>query len=314
MSGYNVIPMIKVFAGSNWFGIKSALDAEVQNFLSENSDINIERFYGPDDSLDDIKAALGSVSLFSDKKLVIVEQLSAHKDSTENIDEIFRLAEGDNLLIVVEPNIDKRSSYYKNLKKLEGFNEFNELDENSLATWIKSFAGESVGDISLADARYLMARVGSDQANLRNELTKLMQYDHKITKQSIDLLTEQTPTSTIFNLVDMAFSGDIKKSLLLYDEQRKLRVEPQAIFGMMVWQMHLVALCLTAGSKTANEISAQTGMSSYVLGKAKAIATKMGKDRIIEYLDLLRDIEKTSRKQAYNFDDAMKLAITKLAY
>lgn len=306
--------MIKILVGNNWYGIKSALDEEVQGFLAENSDINIERFYGPDDEINNIKAALSSVSLFSDKKLVIVEQLSAHKETTENLEDFLKLAEGDNLLIIVESNIDKRSSYYKNLKKLEGFSEFNELDEGSLTSWIKNYTTENGGEISPADARYLVMRVGNTQANLQNELTKLLQYDKKITKYTIDLLTEQTPTSTIFSLVDIAFSGDIKKALKLYEEQRSLRIEPQAIFGMLVWQMHLVAVCLAAGNKNSSEISADTGINSYVLGKAKNIANRMGKAKIIEYLDLLRDIEKTSRKQTYNFDDAMKLAITKLAY
>lgn len=306
--------MVKVFAGSNWFGIKSALDNEIAKFLKNGDALNIERFYGPDVSLDDIKAGLGSVSLFSDKKLVITEQLSAHKDAIEDFDEFLKLAEGDSLLIIIEPNIDKRSSYYKNLKKLEGFREFSDLEEGSLVAWIKSFVAEKNGEISPADSRYLVTRVGSDQSNLHNELTKLLQYDPKITKETIDLLTQQTPTSTIFNLVDEAFNGNLKKALDLYEEQRKLRVEPQAIFGMLVWQMHMVAVCLAAGNKSLNEISGETGLNSYVLGKAKNIATKMGKDRIIEYLDLLRDIEKTSRQQAYNFDDAMKLAITKLAY
>ena len=306
--------MIKIFAGNNWFGIKTALGSETRAFLASNSAINIERFYGPDNQSADIVASLDSLSLFSDKKLVIVELLSVHKEIADNIDEFIAKVDGDTSLIIIEPNIDKRSGYYKNLKKLDGFNEFNELDESKLITWVKEYVGQNSGEITPADAQYLMFRVGASQTNIERELTKLLQYDKKVTKDTIDLLTNQTPASTIFSLVDCAFSGDIKKALKLYDEQISLRVEPQAIFGMLVWQMHIVAVCLASGSKNASEISSETGLNSYVLGKAKNIAMRMGKAKILEYMDLLRDIEKTSRTKTYNFDDAMRLAITKLAY
>ena len=306
--------MIKIFAGNNWFGIKTALGSETRAFLASNSAINIERFYGPDNQSADIVASLDSLSLFSDKKLVIVELLSVHKEIADNIDEFIAKVDGDTSLIIIEPNIDKRSGYYKNLKKLDGFNEFNELDESKLITWVKEYVGQNSGEITPADAQYLVFRVGASQTNIERELTKLLQYDKKVTKDTIDLLTNQTPASTIFSLVDSAFSGDIKKALKLYDEQISLRVEPQAIFGMLVWQMHIVAVCLASGSKNASEISSETGLNSYVLGKAKNIAMRMGKAKILEYMDLLRDIEKTSRTKTYNFDDAMKLAITKLAY
>jgi DNA polymerase III delta subunit len=306
--------MIKVFVGNNWFGIKSALDLEINKFLKTGDSLNIERFYGPDSEPNDINAAIDSVSLFSDNKLVIVDQLSAHKEIQENIDDFLQKVGDETTLIIIEPNIDKRTAYYKNLKKLDGFKEFNELDENSLTNWVVEYAKDNSGEISRADAQYLIFRVGNSQTNIEREMTKLIQYDKKITKDTIDLLTNQTPSSTIFSLVDSAFSGDVKKALRLYEEQRSLRVEPQAIFGMLVWQMHIVAVCLVAGDKNPAELSAETGINSYVLGKSRTIAKTMGKAKILEFLDLLQHIEKTSRKQTYNFDDAMKLAITKLAY
>ena len=314
MSGYNVNPMIKVFVGNNWFAIKSALDKEIDVFLSKNSDINIERFYGPEAEYNDVSTSLSSVSLFSENKMVIIEKLSTYKDVTENLTDFLDKVDNQTSLIIIEPNIDKRSTYYKNLKKLDGFSEFNELEENHLCNWIQKFVAEKSGEISFNDARYLVFRVGNNQGNIEKELTKLLQYDKKITKYSIDLQTNQTPNSTIFSLVETAFSGDVKKALKLYEEQRSLKIEPQAIFGMLVWQMHIVAICVSAGTKNATEISNDTGISSYVIGKSKTIADRMGRAKVVEYLDLLAEIEATSRRQTYNFDDAMKLAITKLAY
>lgn len=305
--------MIKIFVGNNWFGIKSALDKEVSEFLKKHDGINIEKIYCPETDFNSVKSALFSVSLFSEDKLVILDKLSFHKQVTDDVKCFLDAVPESTRLIIVESDIDKRSSYYKTLKKHPNFEEYSQLDENGLVKWVIEFVNSKSGKISSVDARYLVSRVGLDQINLENELTKLLQYNQNIDKNSIDINTDEIPTSTIFSLVDTAFSGNLEKAMRFYDEQRAMKVEPQAIFGMLVWQMHVVAVVACASNANTSKLSAETGISSYVMDKSKRIADKMGKAKIIEYLDFIADIEKTSRKQAYNFDDAMRLAIVKLA-
>lgn len=306
--------MVYAIVGSNWYLVKQTLDQIVSEFEKEHGDLATERFYGPESTYEEIAGALSSVSLFMSTKMVIVYDLSANKTVAERIDELLKLASDDTRLVIVESNVDKRSSYYKQLKKLKNFKEFGEVSEDALASWAAKYVGDNKGTLSLNDARYLIQRVGANQTGMERELAKLIQYDPKISRNSINELTDQTPTGTIFNLVDTVFSGDVSGTLRMYDNQRALKVEPQAIFGMFVWQMHIVAVCLTAGNKSASQISNDTGLNSYVVGKAQTIARRMGNQKVKEFLALLRDIELTSKKQTYNFDDAIKYAITTLAY
>ena len=306
--------MIKIIAGNNWYAVKTEIDKVVAEFLKTGNHLNIERFYGPDGTLADVQAALDSVSLFAEEKLVIVDGLSAHKDALEDLDKFFNQVSDTTTFLVVETDVDKRSSYYKSLKKQQSFSEYNELDEPSLVNWAISFVKDFDGEMNRIDARYLVNRVGLNQTNLEHELRKLVNYDPKITPQNIDLLTDPTPNTTIFNLVETAFAGYPERALNIYDQQRKLKVEPQAIFGMLVWQMHLVAVCAAAGDKSSNQIASETSLNNFTLSKAKNIASKMGSAKVRQYLDFLLNIERTSRRQTYNFDDAMKLAIMKLAY
>ena len=306
--------MIKIIAGNNWYAVKTEIDKVVVEFLKTGNHLNIERFYGPDGTLADVQAALDSVSLFAEEKLVIVDGLSAHKDALEDLDKFFNQVSDTTTFLVVETDVDKRSSYYKSLKKQQSFSEYNELDEPSLVNWAISFVKDFDGEMNRIDARYLVNRVGLNQTNLEHELRKLVNYDPKITPQNIDLLTDPTPNTTIFNLVETAFAGYPERALNIYDQQRKLKVEPQAIFGMLVWQMHLVAVCAAAGDKSSNQIASETSLNNFTLSKAKNIASKMGSAKVRQYLDFLLNIERTSRRQTYNFDDAMKLAIMKLAY
>lgn len=306
--------MVTALVGTNWYGLKHALDDLVSQFQAKHGDMAIEKIYAPDVSYNDIAGALESVSLFVSTKMVVVTDISGNKETVEKISELLKKVDDSTNFVIVESSVDKRSSYYKTLNKLDNFREFSELNEAQLSAWIQDYVTVAGGSISRSDANYLIERVGSNQTLIERELAKLLQFDPNITRKSIEELTDQTPSSTVFNLVDTVFAGNTDRALQLYDEQRAQRVEPQAIYGMLVWQMHIVTICAAAGDKTSDEIARETGLNAYVVGKAQAIARRMGGAKVQQFLKLLRDIEITSKQQTYNLDDALKYAITSLAY
>lgn len=306
--------MITVLAGNNWFRIKQELGEAIAAFRKEHGDLAIERVNGSEVTWAEIMSAVSGLSLFSEDKLVVITDLFSNKEAKDKISSLIELASKSTELILVDTSLDKRSAYYKTLKKLPNFKEYNELSEDALVQWVLEYAKSLDSAIDLADARYLVERVGSSQTLLERELVKLSLYGKRIDRKVIDELTEATPASTIFNLVESAFSGNVKNALKLYEEQRTLRKESQAIYGMLVWQMHLVAICAAAGGKNLREVANDTGLNSYSLGKAQTVARRMGAQKVQSFLKLLRDIEITSKSQTYDLDEALKYAITSLAY
>src|SRR5690606_21428745 len=113
------------------------------------------------------------------------------------------------------------------------------------------------GSLSVADARYLVSRVGQNQLQLSSELQKLLDYQPAVNRQTIDLLTEPTPQSSIFDLLAAAFDGQAKRVLQLYHEQRQQKVEPLNILALAAWQLHILALIKTAGERSPQQIASQ---------------------------------------------------------
>lgn len=305
--------MVVALVGTNWFGVKHRLNSLIANFVAEHGDLALERLDAEDASYAQILGAVESLPFLASKKMVVVYNLSASKDAAEQLEQLIDRAGDTTDLIIVESKVDKRSVYYKQLKKLKGFEEFNDPDARSLADWLITEAASLGAKLSPGDAQYLVDRVGASQTALASELEKLAQYNTHISRQNIDLLTDQTPTSTIFNLIDTAFSGNLNAALRMYDEQRAQKVEPQAIHGMLVWQMNIVAACSAAGDKNSSQIAAETSFNPYVVGKSQTIARRMGRTKISEFLNLLRDIDYTSKHQTYDYDQAMRFAIVSLA-
>lgn len=306
--------MTVALAGTNHYQLKASLDKLVNDFVKDHGDLALERLDGEEASYEQIIGAVEALPFLSAKKMVIVQDLSANNQAAESIEQIIGLAGDTTDLIIVEPRPDKRASYYKHLKKLADFYEYTEPNEDKLAQWLVAEAKNKQAAISIRDARYLVQRVGLNQSKLGRELEKLIQYRPQINKESINLLTEESPSGTIFNLIDNVFSGNLKEALYIYDEQRRQKVEPQAVHGMLVWQMHAVAVTANAPAGTnAGQIAKDSGISPYVIQKSQRVARKMGRKKIVEFMQLLRDIDYRGKHEALDYDEALRYAFISLA-
>ena len=305
--------MVTILVGSNSYLIRQRVKQIERGYLASHDALSVIRLEANEIEVNDLTAAVSGVSLFAEDKLIILENPSENKDIQEAIESAIATVDDAVHLVIVEGQLDKRSAYYKMLKKQSGFQELSDMNDSDLKKWVTGYVSAKGGAISLSDSGYLIERCGTNQRNLQNELDKIVAYDTQITRATIELLTEPSLSSTIFNLIDEAFSGRVDRALRLYDEQRSQKVEPQAILGMLIWQMHATTMCAAYGSAPASKIASDAGMNPYVIGKAQKIARSMGVNKIREYLRLLRDIDYAAKHQTYNLDDALKLAILKLA-
>src|SRR5581483_11488729 len=169
--------MIISLSGSNSFAMSQRLDELVSAFVSKHSDLALERFDAEETEAQSIIDSLQSLPFLAERKMVVVRQGNANKQFTEQIEQVIGSVSGDVDLILYEPEIDRRTSYFKLLKKHTKFEEFNPLDKNGLARWLVQEAEKQGAKISRPDATYLVERVGDNQQLLFNELTKLAIYN-----------------------------------------------------------------------------------------------------------------------------------------
>lgn len=298
--------MVEVLAGPNRFALQKAVEGKRQDFLKKYGALSIETIEAEDAEPDEIISTLQGGTLFASQKLVVVKSLSENKNASENIEKIIDSNPDETSLLIVEPKPDKRSSYYKTLKEKTEIKEFKELDEASLAKWLVEEAKARGAHLSLSDANYLISRVGTNQARLHNELKKLIDYNQEIDKERIDLLTQENPQNTVFQLLDAAFSGQKQKMFELYDNLRVSGTQPQMIIGMVAWQMHQVALVASASGKSLDHISKDSGIKTYPLQKSQNIARKLGAAKIKEVLARLEEFDRKSKTEMFDVDEGLK--------
>lgn len=298
--------MVITLTGANTFALTRELRQLTTDFAAEHGDMGLERLDGEDATIERIGEALTSLPFLSNKKMVIIRSGSANKQFTEQAADLLDGVPDTTDVVVVEPKLDKRSSYYKYLKKSTDYREFNELDQNGLARWLVQAAKERDGTLSQADASFLVNRVGTSQQVLANELDKLLLYDSTVTRSSIEALTEATPQSTIFELLDAAFAGNTPRALQLYAEQRALKVEPQQIIAMLAWQLHVLALIKTAGDRSPQTVASEAKVSPYVVQKSSGIARKLTLAELKRLIVDLAEIDTRSKRETFSVDDALQ--------
>lgn len=305
--------MVVTLNGENYFGLKAELDSLIADFLAENDELGLERVDGQEASLEKINEAVSSLPFLASKKLVVLRQPGANKQFAEAVEQILGGVPETTDVILVEPKLDKRLSYYKFLKKKTDFREFPELDPNGLARWLSDTAKQRGGELNITDARYLVERVGANQQLLSNDLEKLLLYAPKITRQSIDELTDPAPQSTIFQLLEAAFAGNTKRVLSLYAEQRALKVEPPQIVAMLAWQLHVIAILKAAGGRNIDEVAREAKINPFVLRKSQGITRQLSVSDLRALVTDLLDIDVRSKSTNLDIDEALQHYLLSLA-
>lgn len=304
--------MIIGLAGNNRADLSIRLHELTSDFIKKHGELAIERLDAEEAESQTILDAVASLPFLSSRKLVVIRSLSADKQAADKLEQIISSVSDSADLIIYEPSADKRTAYYKKLKSIGQFEEHNEPDARNLPKWLVNKASELGGSLSLNEANYLIERVGTNQQLLSSELQKLTTYEPKISRQSIDLLSQKTPQSKIFDLLDAAFAGQKKRALQLYDEQRAARVEPQAIMAMLAWQLRLITLAKLGGRRSIEEIARDAGVSAYPLSKAGELATKLTRARLTELVAEAERLDKLSKTRPIDLDEAIRSYIVTL--
>lgn len=297
--------MITTLTGENWFAVRSDLEAITSKFLEEYGEMGLERIDGDESDFGRISEALTSLPFLASKKLIVFKNPSSSKDFTEKFENLLAGLPETTDLVLVETKLDKRTALYKYLKKSSDFIDRNRLSGHDLAKWLVDQTSSRNGKLSIADANFLVDRVGDDQQLLASDLDKLLIHSANISRADIELLVDKTPQSKIFDMLDAVFGGNIKKAMVIYEEQLAMQVAPQEIIGLLGWQLKILAIVATSGERSAADVAREFGMSPYAIQKSWRIGREAGLVKIKQYIRDLLDLDVRLKSQTLDAGAAL---------
>ncbi len=259
--------MIYFFYGAEPFLLKQKVNKEIERYRAKHkSGMNFGRFdFGQDGAFEALKNFAGAYSMFSEKKLAIIENLfEAPKVVQENFLQYLdsgNLAKDEErfLIIVQELRLNEerkakekyvlkdfaRVLFKKLTAKTINNEEFNLLAGARLEAWIKNEVVAQGGKIELAAIRKLAGAVGSDLWQMTNEINKLISFSGQrlvISDQDIDKLVRAKIDSDVFKTIDaLAARQKVAAFKFLYRNLAQGESEI-SLLGMLAYQFRNLVL------------------------------------------------------------------------
>jgi DNA polymerase-3 subunit delta len=209
--------------------------------------------------------------LKADSKGVLAEEIK--KLVTDLPDRVFMLlVEGEKITWTkgLPAVLDKLIKDNKVVKR-----EFIDLSPIELEQWIVTQAKVCGGNMPVSVARLLGSLVGNDFWQLTNEIAKLVAYagGEPIKAVDLDKLVIAKVSDNVFALTDALGRRDLVTAYRVLEQQLSQGARPEAIVGLIAWQIRILSLVREAldnggHNDSAQELSNQIGIHKFVITKA----------------------------------------------
>ena len=266
--------MITLLTGDNSFEIREALQALATDFEGTP-----ERFDGAQLELRQLPDLLMGGTLFAEKRLVIISDLSTNSALWQKLPEWLPRVSDDVHLVLVDEKPDKRTVSYKALKEaalVKEFTAWTERDQPKAEQWLEARAKMQGLTLDKKTVHHIVARVGVDQWLLANALEIVSLLD-EITLETIDQTIVANESENVFELFEAALGGDRE---MLQNRLRTLELQedPYALFALLSSQAFSLA-AVTYADDTQNPAK-DFAIHPFVVSKLSRHAKRLGKPAV----------------------------------
>jgi len=278
------------FCGDNAFAIRHQLQELVTAFVATHGANAVERLDGGSLTIPQLREQVSAITFFAPERLLILKGSSVSKDFFAELGEVVDNVPDGVTLVIVEGQLDKRTRTYKALKAKTDFRECGLLSEREVQEWMIAMAQKAGGELSPQLARLLLERVGNDQWQLLSEIEKLTAWDKQISQETIELLVIPNLEASAFALLDAVMAGREAESQQLLT-QMKLRSDPYEFFGLLVWQVHALAMVAYAPAMSGAELAQKSSLKPFVIQKSQQLARRLGAARVAAIVEAIAQLD-----------------------
>lgn len=298
---------------------KAILNKEINDLkkkISINDDAVI--YYDIIDVNNIVDEAL-TIGMFSSNKLIIIDSTSylSEKKEVSNIgrlEDYFNNYNSNSYLLFIS-NSSSIDSRKKLVKLISGKGEIKKIEATSdyLIHYVKDFLDDY--EISGINISYFLSRCGTNINNINNELDKLKLYkldDKVITKDDIELLTQENMDNSVYDLVNSLLKNDSVRAIKLYREFTENGMDVSQIIAIIAAQIRLLFQVkrLYNSGKSNDEIAKILEFKSvYRVKYLLSDSYYYSEDDLLKYLLKLADIDRDIKLGNVNGNTLLELFI-----
>jgi len=328
--------MIIFIYGQNTFNSQQKLQELKAKFIKDidSGGDSIKVLDGASTSVQDISQALGSSSLFSSKRLIIVRDIVTNKDKTifKNLRDYLKKneeANNDNIIIFIDEHSGEkmgRNVLWQYLLKQQFVQNFPALNVSQVNQWIGQRAEKHGAILSSTQIAKISGTFASNLWQIDNELNKIIHYkrglnkdlskDEKITiaDEDLDNMSSGKVDKNIFALTDAIGNKNKRLALVLLEQEMEAGMAETYLLHMIVRQFRIlmqVRQGLDSGLAQAR-IAAEIKLHPYVVQKSLQQARGFSLEFLKNIFLKLIELDKGLKTGQAEFKVSLGLLIAKL--
>ena len=251
--------------------------------LGEGDPMNFHYFEGKDAKPGEVIDLAETMPFFAERRVIILENTGLFARGGEELAAYLNAPSETAYFVFVEPTVDKRSKLYKTATAKGRAIEFAAQDEAVLKRWVLGFLKKENKKITERDLELFLDKTGSDMANIRGELEKLLCYcmdKDVITAQDIEAVCTRQVSNQIFDMINAVADKQQKTAMDLYYDLLTLKEPPMRILFLITRQFNLLLQVKELKNKglDANTIGTKVGLAGFIARKYVAQASKFRED------------------------------------
>lgn len=274
------------------------------------------------DNFKEFEKRVNTTSLFSEKKLLVIENVNANKIFQE---EFIGLAsksniqkDNDIMLVFIEYQmVDTRKLFFKFLMSIAKTQEFRKLKGAELRYWVVEHlkAKKKTMDSNTL-YEFLVFAASLDTWGVKNELDKLIHYSEgrKISVEDIKEILRPEINLTIFELLDAIGSKNKKRATFLFEQMLETGESEVYVLSMIAYALrNLIQAKSFEGQKIHPSLLAKKlKIHPYVLRKSQINARHFSIEELKKIYQRLAEIDLKMKTGKVNPRLALEMFVTSI--
>jgi len=250
------------------------------------SGLNLKYLNLSEKGFEDFKDEFQSISMFAEKKLIILEETFTNQNFKENFLKNPKkfVDSGDTILFYEITETPRSGPLFKFLKRYAKSQEFELLEGENLKNWVKKEIENHKVKIDPVALEKLTDYVGNDIWQMANEIGKLVNYkkNKKVEAKDVELLVKPKIEPEIFKTIDAIASKNKKQALELIHKHLEKGDSPLYLLSMINFQFRnlLTIRDLIEKNKSPYTLFKEVKLHPYVIKKSYSQAQKFKIDEL----------------------------------
>ncbi len=311
--------MIYFLFGEDSYRAKQKLDEIVAHYKEvHKSGLNLVYIDAKEKDFKDVLENFKVVSMFAEKKLIILKNVFADKKFQEDLLEgVGVLKDSKDIVVIFEKESpDQRSKLFKKLLKEAKCQEFKFLQGASLKKWVLQEFGKNKSKISYDAEDMFLAFAGNDLWQIENEIKKLSNYrkNETVKREDIALLMRPKIENDIFKTIDALAQKNKNQALHLMHKHLENGDNALYLLSMIAYQFRNLLIIKELMEKRIpyNAVAKQSGLHPFVVKKTSYLCAQFSFEDLKKIYQKIFQVDSDIKTGKIDAEIALDLLVSQI--